>query len=98
MTFDEYEAWAGADTFDTVCREALGSLFDLADGADDGCLDREEFTRLRHALGNPADQARAAFDALDEDGDGRVGRDAYLAQIRSFVTGGSAPMARALHA
>ncbi|MDX3539763.1 hypothetical protein PV721_36670 [Streptomyces sp. MB09-01] len=28
----------------------------------------------------------------------RVDRDAYLAQIRSFVTDGSSPMARALHA
>ncbi|MEU3771834.1 EF-hand domain-containing protein [Streptomyces sp. NPDC032472] len=98
VTFAEYEAWAGAEAFDEVCRPALGSLFDLADTDGDGHLDRAEFTRLRHALGNPVDNARAAFDALDEDGDGRIDRDAYLAQIRSFVTDGSSPMAHALHA
>ncbi|MFJ7593000.1 EF-hand domain-containing protein [Streptomyces sp. NPDC097617] len=98
VTFAEYEAWAGGESFDEVCRPALGSLFDLADTDSDGHLDRTEFTRLRHALGNPADNAQAAFDALDEDGDGRIGRDAYLAQIRSFVTDGSSPMAHALHA
>ncbi|MEU3502284.1 EF-hand domain-containing protein [Streptomyces hundungensis] len=98
VTFAEYEAWAGEEAFDEVCRPALGSLFDLADTDGDGHLDRTEFTRLRHALGNPADNARAAFDALDEDGDGRIDRDAYLAQIRSFVTEGASPMARALHA
>ncbi|MFH8561430.1 EF-hand domain-containing protein [Streptomyces sp. NPDC017988] len=98
VTFAEYEAWAGGEAFDEVCRPALGSLFDLADADSDGHLDQAEFTRLRHALGNPADNARAAFDALDEDGDGRIDRDAYLAQIRSFVTDGFSPMARALHA
>ncbi|MEU7606060.1 EF-hand domain-containing protein [Streptomyces sp. NPDC041003] len=98
VTFTEYEAWAGEEAFDEVCRPALGSLFDLADADSDGHLDRAEFTRLRHALGNPADNARAAFDALDEHGTGRINRDAYLAQIRSFVTDGSSPMARALHA
>lgn len=98
VTFAEYEAWAGGEAFDEVCRPALGSLFDLADTDSDGHLDRAEFTRLRHALGNPAGNARAAFDALDEDGDGRIDRDAYLTQIRSFVTDGSSPMARALHA
>lgn len=97
VTFAEYEAWAGDRAFDEVCRPALGSLFDLADADGDGHLDRAEFTRLRHALGNPADNAREAFDALDEDGDGRVDRDGYLAQIRSFVTAGSSPMALALH-
>ncbi|MFF8259158.1 EF-hand domain-containing protein [Streptomyces virginiae] len=98
VTFAEYEAWAGGEAFDEVCRPALGSLFDLADTDDDGHLNRAEFTRLRQALGNPAANARSAFDALDEDGDGRIDRDAYLAQIRSFVTDGVSPMARALHA
>ncbi|MEV0123070.1 EF-hand domain-containing protein [Streptomyces sp. NPDC050703] len=97
VTFAEYEAWAGGQAFDEVCRPALGSLFDLADTDNDGHLDRAEFTELRHALGNPVGNARAAFDALDEDGDGRIDRDAYLAQIRSFVTEGSSSMARALH-
>ncbi|MFH8612835.1 EF-hand domain-containing protein [Streptomyces sp. NPDC018029] len=97
VTFEEYEAWAGGEAFDEVCRPALGSLFDLADTDGDGHLDRAEFTELRHALGNPADNARAAFDALDEDGDGLIDRDAYLAQIRSFVTDGSSSMAQALH-
>ncbi|MEU9145527.1 EF-hand domain-containing protein [Streptomyces sp. NPDC048349] len=97
VTFAEYEAWAGERAFDEVCRPALGSLFDLADTDGDGHLDQAEFTRLRHALGNPADHAREAFEALDADGDGRIDRDAYLAQIRAFVTGGSSPMALALH-
>ncbi|MGW6318079.1 EF-hand domain-containing protein [Streptomyces sp. NPDC055099] len=98
VTFAQYAAWAGGQAFDEVCRTALGSLFDLADTDRDGHLDRPEFTRLRHALGNPADNARAAFDAMDDDEDGLIDRDAYLAQIRSFVTDGSSPMARALHA
>ncbi|MFF5444348.1 EF-hand domain-containing protein [Streptomyces sp. NPDC012888] len=98
VTFEEYAAWAGAEAFDEVCRQALGSLFDLADADADGALDKAEFTRLRAALGNPAGNAGTAFDVLDTDGDGRVGRDAYLGSIRAYVTGGSSPMADALHA
>ncbi|MFF7411960.1 EF-hand domain-containing protein [Streptomyces lydicus] len=97
VTFEEYAAWAGAEAFDEVCRLALGALFDLADADADGKLTRAEFSCLRQALGNQADQAEAAFDALDADGDGLVDRDAYLASIRAFVTGGSSPMAEALH-
>ncbi|MBT2442940.1 EF-hand domain-containing protein [Streptomyces sp. ISL-36] len=97
VTFEEYAAWAGAESFEKVCRPALGSLFDLADTDADGSLDRGEFTRLREALGNPADNAGAAFDALDADGDGRVDRDAYLASIRAYVTEGASGMAEALH-
>ncbi|MFI6843080.1 EF-hand domain-containing protein [Kitasatospora sp. NPDC050467] len=98
VTFEEYAAWAGAGAFDEVCRQALGSLFDLADADADGALGRAEFTRLRAALGNPADSAAKAFDALNADGDGRVGRDEYLASIRDFVTDGASLMAETLHA
>ncbi|MFE2722359.1 EF-hand domain-containing protein [Kitasatospora sp. NPDC059327] len=97
VTFEEYEAWAGAGAFDEVCRQALGSLFDLADADEDGALGPTEFTRLRAALGNSAANAAKAFDALDTDGDGRVGRAAYLASIRGFVTDGTSAMAEALH-
>ncbi|MFJ9947201.1 EF-hand domain-containing protein [Kitasatospora sp. NPDC091207] len=97
VTFEEYAAWAGAGAFDEVCRQALGSLFDLADADADGALGRAEFTRLRAALGNSADNAAKAFDALDTDGDGRVDRAAYLASIRGFVTDGASAMAEALH-
>ncbi len=97
VTFEEYATWAGAEAFDEVCRPALGSLFDLADADADGALGRTEFTRLRAALGNPADNAAKAFDALDTDGDGRVDRDEYLASIRTYVTDGASPMAETLH-
>ncbi|MBM7168667.1 EF-hand domain-containing protein [Streptomyces sp. G44] len=96
VTFEEYAAWAGAQTFDEVCREALGSLFDLADTDADGMLDRAEFARLREVLGNRADNAAEAFDALDTDGDGRVDRDEYLSAIRAFVSDGASPMYEAL--
>lgn len=97
VTLDEYSAWAGAEAFDDVCRQALGSLFDLADTDADGRLGRADFTRLREALGNPAEHAGKAFDALDTDGDGLVDRDEYLASIRVYVTDGASPMAEALH-
>ncbi|MEV7525397.1 EF-hand domain-containing protein [Streptomyces sp. NPDC091371] len=97
VTFEEYANWAGADTFDTSCRPALGSLFDLADADGDGHLDREEFTLLRSALGNAVERARAAFDVLDADGDGRVGREEYLGSIRSFVSQGASLMSETLH-
>ncbi|MFJ9811184.1 EF-hand domain-containing protein [Streptomyces sp. NPDC101158] len=97
VTFDEYATWAGGATFDAVCRQALGSLFDLADTETVGALSRAEFTRLRVALGSTADNAEAAFDALDTDDDGRVDRDEYLSSIRSYVTDGASPMAEALH-
>ncbi|MFF9090623.1 EF-hand domain-containing protein [Streptomyces sp. NPDC014991] len=96
VTLREYAAWAGAHTFDDVCRPALGSLFDLADTDGDGMLDREEFTRLREVLGNSAGNAGEAFDALDADGDGRVDRDEYLSAIRAFVSEGASPMYDAL--
>ncbi|MGW7052645.1 EF-hand domain-containing protein [Streptomyces sp. NPDC054887] len=96
VTFEEYAAWAGAQTFDDVCRDALGSLFDLADTDGDGMLDRTEFARLREVLGNAADNAATAFDALDTDGDGRISRDEYLIAIRAFVSVGSSPMYDAL--
>ncbi|MFJ4776616.1 EF-hand domain-containing protein [Streptomyces sp. NPDC088762] len=96
VTLDEYAAWAGAHTFDDVCRDALGSLFDLADIDGDGTLDRAEFSRLRAVLGNSADNAAMAFDALDTDGDGRVDRDEYLTAIRAYVSDGTSPMYDAL--
>ncbi|MER7583844.1 EF-hand domain-containing protein [Kitasatospora sp. NPDC097691] len=95
VTFEEYRTWAGHEAFERTCRPALGSLFDLADGDGDGRLTRPEFTRLRTASGNPAGGADAAFDALDPDGGGTVGRAAYLAAIRDFLTTGSSPMAGA---
>ncbi|OAH09987.1 EF-hand domain-containing protein [Streptomyces jeddahensis] len=97
LTFDEYDAWVGADKFDNVCRFALGALFDLADADGDGALDKTEFTTLRTALNNPSENAAAAFDALDTDGDGRVGRDAYLASIRAYIVGDSSPMGQVLY-
>ncbi|MFF4408140.1 EF-hand domain-containing protein [Streptomyces sp. NPDC001262] len=97
LTFDEYNAWVGADKFDNVCRFALGSLFDLADADGDGALDKAEFTALRTALNNSPGNAAAAFDALDDDGDGRVGRDAYLASIRAYIVGDESPMGEALY-
>ncbi|WP_234322550.1 EF-hand domain-containing protein [Streptomyces sp. NRRL S-350] len=97
MTYPEYEAWVDADKFDTVCQYALGALFDLADADQDGTLDRTEFTTLRRALGNRADNADAAFAALDGDGDGRVSRQEYLASIRAYVTGDTSPMGDALY-
>ncbi|MET9428475.1 EF-hand domain-containing protein [Streptomyces sp. NPDC003036] len=97
MTFDQYTAWAGAETFDTVCAPVLGALFDLADTDHDGSLDLGEFTALRTALNNPATNAEAAFTALDANGDGRIGRDDYIASIRAHVTGEGSPMGRALY-
>jgi hypothetical protein len=97
LTFAEYDAWVGAEKFDTVCRFALGALFDLADADGDGALDRAEFTTLRTALNNPPGNAAAAFDALDGDGDGRVGRDAYLAAIRAYIVGDDSPMGEVLY-
>ncbi|WP_223267495.1 EF-hand domain-containing protein [Streptosporangium nondiastaticum] len=97
LTFDEYNAWVGADKFDNVCRFALGALFDLADADGDGALGKAEFTLLRTALNNPPGNAAAAFDALDADGDGRVGRDAYLASIRAYIVGDSSPMGEVLY-
>ncbi|MEV5241031.1 EF-hand domain-containing protein [Streptomyces cinnamoneus] len=97
LTYDEYAAWVDAEKFDTICRHALSALFDLADSDQDGCLTRSEFTVLRQALGNPAGHADAAFAALDADGDGRIGRDEYLASIRAYVTGEGSPMGDALY-
>ncbi|MFE5588413.1 hypothetical protein [Kitasatospora sp. NPDC056531] len=52
---------------------------------------------LRQAPGNRADNADTAFDALDDDGDGRVSRAQYLASIRPYVTGDDSPMGDALY-
>ncbi len=97
LTFDEYNAWVGADKFDNVCQFALGALFDLADADRDGAVDKAEFTTLRTALNNSPGNAAAAFDALDADGDGRVSRDAYLASIRAYIVGDSSPMGEVLY-
>ncbi|MER6048588.1 EF-hand domain-containing protein [Streptomyces sp. NPDC001793] len=97
LTFEEYDAWVGADKFDNVCRFALGALFDLADADGDGVLDKAEFTMLRTALNNAPGNAAAAFNALDADGDGLVARDEYLASIRSYVIGDASPMGEALY-
>ncbi|MGK5549466.1 EF-hand domain-containing protein [Streptomyces sp. URMC 127] len=97
VTFEEYDAWAGAEAFDTVCRPVLGGLFDLADSDGDGALTRPEFTALREALGNPPDHAHAAFEVLDADGDGLVSRDDYLASIRAHVAGEGSAVGQALY-
>ncbi|MEV5282470.1 EF-hand domain-containing protein [Streptomyces sp. NPDC051994] len=96
VTFQEYASWAGPHSFDDVCRDALGSLFDLADGDGDGLLGQGEFARLREVLGNPVGNAAEAFTALDTDGDGSIGRDEYLTAIRTFVSEGTSPMYEAL--
>ncbi|KAA6215195.1 EF-hand domain-containing protein [Streptomyces albofaciens JCM 4342] len=95
VTFEEYRAWVGHETFERSCRPALGSLFDIADADADGRLNRDEFIRLRTAAGNAGPDAAAAFDALDTDGSGLIDRDTYLAGIKTFVTAGSSPMAAA---
>lgn len=97
MTYEEYAGWVDGEKFDTICQYALGALFDMADADQDGALDRSQFTMLRQALGNPAGNADAAFEALDGDGDGRVGRAEYLAAIRAYVTGEDSPMGHALY-
>jgi EF-hand domain pair/EF hand len=97
VTFDEYAAWAGDEAFEQVCRPVLGALFDLADSDEDGTLTLPEFTALRSALGNPADNIPAAFAALDTDADGHITRDDYLASIRAHVTGEGSPMGQALY-
>ncbi|MEU8976401.1 EF-hand domain-containing protein [Streptomyces monashensis] len=97
LTFEEYDAWVGADKFDNVCRFALGALFDLADADGDGALGEAEFTVLRTALNNAPGNAAAAFHALDSDGDGRVRRDDYLGSIRAYVIGDASPMGEALY-
>lgn len=93
VTFAEYSAWAGHDTFEESCRPALRSLFDIADADADGHLNRDEFTRLRAAMGNAELDIDAAFDALDTDGDGSIDREAYLVGIRDFLTTGASAMA-----
>ncbi|MEU8513773.1 EF-hand domain-containing protein [Kitasatospora sp. NPDC048722] len=93
VTFDEYSAWAGHDTFEESCRPALRSLFDLADADGDGRLDRDEFARLRAAMGNAELAIDSAFDALDTDRDGAVDREDYLVGIRDFLTTGVSAMA-----
>ncbi|GHF56652.1 hypothetical protein GCM10010218_42490 [Streptomyces mashuensis] len=97
LTFDEYNAWVGADKFDHVCQFALGALFDLADADGDGAVDKTEFTTLRTALNNAPDNAAAAFDALDTAGKGLVGRETYLASIRAYIVGESSPMGEVLY-
>ncbi|MGG7569018.1 EF-hand domain-containing protein [Streptomyces sirii] len=97
VTFEEYEAWAGRDSFERVCRRAIGSLFDIADLDEDGALSRVEFMRLRQALGNSASNIATAFDVLDRNGDGLIDRDEYLNALGDFVSGLDSPMAVALH-
>ncbi|MFB0627884.1 EF-hand domain-containing protein [Streptomyces sp. AB3(2024)] len=82
-----------------AARTAHERVFTSMDADGDGALDRAEFTRLREALGNPADKAGPAFDALDAaaGGHGRVGRDVCPASIRRYVTQGTSPMAEAPH-
>ncbi|WP_394845114.1 EF-hand domain-containing protein [Pendulispora brunnea] len=97
INFERYNAWAGGPAFDAVCRHALGTLFDLADADKDGALNRAEFMMLRETLNNPVGQANAAFDALDTNRDGLVGRDEYLDAIRAHITGDGSPMGDVLY-
>lgn len=95
VTFEQYREWAGPETFERTCRSVLGSMFDLADADADGRLNRGEFRRLRTAMGNAESDVDEAFDNLDTDTDGLVGRDDYLEAIRAFVVAGNAAMAPA---
>ncbi|WP_237293231.1 MULTISPECIES: EF-hand domain-containing protein [Streptomyces] len=74
----------------------MGSLFDLADANGDGALDRAEIARLRRVLGNTAENAATAFDAVDTDADGRISQDEYISSIRAFVGEGASPMYEAV--
>ncbi|MFF4378151.1 EF-hand domain-containing protein [Kitasatospora sp. NPDC001547] len=93
VTFEEYREWAGPEAFERSCRAVLGSMFDIADADADGRLTRDEFVRLRTAMGNAKSDVETAFENLDTDRDGYVDRDAYLEGIRGFVLTGISAMA-----
>ncbi|GGU80451.1 hypothetical protein GCM10010260_10870 [Streptomyces filipinensis] len=72
LTFEEYDAWVGADKFDHICRFPLGSLFDLADG--DGLVVRDEYlASIRsYVIGDASPMGEVLYQAPSDGSGGPV--------------------------
>jgi Ca2+-binding EF-hand superfamily protein len=89
ITLAEYKAALPSLVANPSFAAALNALFDalvqIADGDDDGKLTRDEYVRLfKVRAGLSEDEADAAFDRIDSNGDGFVTAEELKATIREY--------------
>lgn len=62
----------------------VDGLFELIDTDDDGAITAEEFAYHQAALGIDQDRATEAFESLDSNGDGKLGKEEFRKYGRQF--------------
>jgi Ca2+-binding EF-hand superfamily protein len=74
------------DRFAEIARPFLHAALDVADTGGDGAATVEAAARVLTALGVPAETARPVAEALDTDGDGKVGEAEIVPAFARYFT------------
>ncbi|MFE0802987.1 EF-hand domain-containing protein [Streptomyces sp. NPDC058812] len=74
------------DGFAEIARPFLHAALDVADTEGDGAATVEAAARVLTALGVPGDAARSVAEALDADGDGKVGEAEIVPAFARYFT------------
>ncbi|GAA5211188.1 MULTISPECIES: EF-hand domain-containing protein [Streptomyces] len=74
------------DRFAEIARPFLHAALDVADTEGDGAATVEAAARVLTALGVPGDAARPVAEALDADGDGKVGEAEIVPAFARYFT------------
>jgi EF-hand domain pair len=75
-----------AGGYDQSFGPLVDATLEIWDADRNGVIDLAEFTKLQQAVGTPPDQIQAAFQALDQDGDGALPCDQMRAIAQEFFT------------
>jgi Ca2+-binding EF-hand superfamily protein len=91
ITPDEYRSsviasFIDGDRFEPVFRPAIEAVLAVADTDGDGLIQPQEFDLVHEAFGRSGQDSKAAFAALDLDGDGALGREELLRATRDYYT------------
>jgi Ca2+-binding EF-hand superfamily protein len=77
----------GDSGFNRVVRPTIAAILGLCDTDGDGEVNRKEFGKWLDAVGVEQSAVKAAFDAIDTNGSGKLTVDELVAAVRSYHYG-----------